>query len=79
MMCFPSHRPYGPPPQRNALLDFEPPKYNHLAPPTLANALMSWDFRPKSEWVSGYYHRVPGGLLGSRSEWVPGYYRRKAW
>jgi hypothetical protein len=33
-------------------------------------------YRPKSEYVSGYWRRVPNHLLGSRLEWVPGYWRR---
>ena len=65
------------PTQRNALLDFAPA--NPLSPQTLGNALMNRDPRPKSEWVSGYYHWVPNGLLGHRYEWVPGYWRRRAW
>lgn len=55
---------------RNALLDMA----NALRPPTY-NALYDW--RPKTEWVSGYWRHVPMGLFGYRTEWVPGYWRRE--
>lgn len=69
--------PWPPTPPRNALMDFLHP--NHMAPRTLANALMNWDTRPKTEWVPGYHRRVPLGLMGYTYEWVPGYWRRRAW
>lgn len=62
--------PYPPSPL-NALA-----RYASLPP---ANALAAWDWRPKSEYVPGYYRQVPYGLLGVRYEWVPGYWRRRAW
>jgi hypothetical protein len=61
-----------PAPPRNALLDLaralQEPPYNRLT-----------DYRPKTEWVSGYWRTVPNGLLGYRQEWVPGYWRREVW
>ena len=58
------------PEPRNALLD-----YAYRSRPAPYNAMM--DYRPKSEWVSGHYRRIPLGLFGCRYEWVPGYWRRE--
>jgi hypothetical protein len=33
--------------------------------------------RPKTEWVPGYWRRVPTALFGYPIEWVPGYWRRE--
>lgn len=60
---------YVPPERpRNAFLDLCKPMPQH-------NAL--WDWRPKTEYVPGYYRTVPNGLFGHRLEWVPGYWRRE--
>jgi hypothetical protein len=63
------NRPFGLPP-RNAMLDMA----NALRSPP-SNAMYDW--RPKTEWVAGYWRRVPNFLLGSTLEWVPGYWRRE--
>lgn len=70
------HTPFSlpplPAPPRNAMLDLaralQNPPYNAM-----------YDWRPKTEWVSGYWRTVPNGLLGYRQEWVPGYWRREGW
>jgi hypothetical protein len=66
--------PFDPPPlpkPRNGLLDLA--RVLRPSPPLYAMA----DWRPKTEWVEGYWRRVPNGLLGYTQEWVPGYWRRE--
>lgn len=59
------------------LAPFHPPQPNALEPYSMANALLDW--RPKTEYVPGYYRTVDLGILGYSYEWVPGYWRRRAW
>ncbi len=60
------------PKPRNAMLTIA----NALQPKPY-NAMLDW--RPKTEWVSGYWRQVPMGPFGYRTEWVPGYWRRADW
>lgn len=76
-------------PYRNTLAEIlarysTPPPSSMLAPyvPThnaFADYPRTWDYRPKSEWVSGHFKLAPHGLYGWREEWVDGYWRRSTW
>ena len=66
--------PYEPPAQNQSSLFSSMGNAFYKPPP---ETYLDWwsSLRPKTEWVSGYYRRVPIGFFQYTLEWVPGYWR----